>query len=71
MAAVKNGDQRVDFVRGVAQWLGDRVAERNAAHDQDAPDHTFELLERCMVEVGAGYFTKPTDLPTFTRTGRS
>eukprot|EP00959_Pyramimonas_sp_CCMP1952_P471770 9498955-Pyramimonas_sp.AAC.1 len=53
MAAVKNGDQRVDFVNGAAQWLDDHVSERIAAHDQDAPDHTFELLERCIVEVGA------------------
>eukprot|EP00959_Pyramimonas_sp_CCMP1952_P023963 502231-Pyramimonas_sp.AAC.1 len=63
MAAVKCGDQCVDFVNGVAQWLDEHVAERTAAHDQDAPDHTFELLERCMVEVGAGYLAKPTDLP--------
>ncbi|CAK0844342.1 unnamed protein product, partial [Prorocentrum cordatum] len=63
MAAAKNGDQRVDFVNGVAQWLDDHVEERTTAHDQDAPDHTFELLERCMVEVGSEYFTKPADLP--------
>ncbi|CAK0798367.1 unnamed protein product, partial [Prorocentrum cordatum] len=62
-AAAKRGHQRMGFASGVAQWMGDHTAELAAARDQGAPDHAFELLERCTAEVGAEYFTKSTGVP--------
>ncbi|CAK0815121.1 unnamed protein product, partial [Prorocentrum cordatum] len=63
LAAVRNGEQRTEFVDGTSRLLEDRVDERIGAHDQDAPDNIFELLDRCLAEVGSELFTKPLDVP--------